>query len=252
MKLSLTTKREHIKLFCILQKPFKEIFSIIIIYMFSYEEQEEIISKFLNVIEMKTIIKDKVSMCKKCKFNQQNMSLYKLNILDNIVRNICKYSYEECDVCKTLKEFKENVYDCSMKHFENLIEAVEDKHTYNIEDYVAEKWNTQIYYYVSLNPFPTYKKVSKEILKGDDTFYNKDIHKDIKFHYETLFNLNMQTFYTKYRNKIIHDYDKTVDKNHDTKTRFCINLDKQLGKMVSVIKQILEYITSKEEHYKIE
>ena len=41
--------------------------------MFSYEEQEEIINKFLNVIEMKTIIKDKVGMCKKCTFNQQNM-----------------------------------------------------------------------------------------------------------------------------------------------------------------------------------
>ena len=43
--------------------------------MFSNDEQEEIISKFLIVIEMKTVIKDKVSMCKKCKFNQQNMCL---------------------------------------------------------------------------------------------------------------------------------------------------------------------------------
>ena len=49
--------------------------------MFSHEEQEEIINKFLNVIEMKTIIEDKVSICKNCKFNQQNMNLYKLNIL---------------------------------------------------------------------------------------------------------------------------------------------------------------------------
>ena len=32
--------------------------------MFSHEEQEEIINKFLTVIEMQTIIKDKVSMCK--------------------------------------------------------------------------------------------------------------------------------------------------------------------------------------------
>ena len=55
--------------------------------MFSHEEQEEIISKFLDVIEMKTIINDKVSMCKKCKFNQQNMNLYKLNLPDNIAKN---------------------------------------------------------------------------------------------------------------------------------------------------------------------
>ena len=81
-----------------------------------------------------------------------------------------------------------------MTKFENAIEEIEDKHKYNIEDYVPEKWNTQIYYYFSLNPFPTYKKVLKEILKGDDTFYNEDIHKDIKFYYETLFNLNMHFF----------------------------------------------------------
>ena len=109
---------------------------------------------------------------------------------------------------------------------------------------MPEKWNTQIYYYISLNPFPTYKKVLKEILKGDDTFYNKDMHMDIKFYYETLFNLNMQAFYTKYRNKIINAYDKTIDKKNDTKTKFCNNLEKQLGKVVNVIKQILDYIAN--------
>ena len=54
--------------------------------MLSQEEQEEIINTFLNVIKMKTIIQDKVSICKNCKFNQQNMCLYKLNIPDNIVK----------------------------------------------------------------------------------------------------------------------------------------------------------------------
>ena len=117
---------------------------------------------------------------------------------------------------------------------------------------MPEKWNTQIYYYISLNPFPTYKKVLKEILKGDDTFYNKDMHMDIKFYYETLFNLNMQAFYTKYRNKIINAYDKTIDKKNDTKTKFCNNLEKQLGKVVNVIKQILDYIANNGEHSKVE
>ena len=59
---------------------------------------------------------------------------------------------------KTLKEFKDNVYDCSMKKLENAIETVEDKHRYNTLDYTQEKRNTQVYYYVNLNPFPTYEK----------------------------------------------------------------------------------------------
>ena len=158
--------------------------------MFSYEEQEEIISKFLNVIEMKTTIKDKVSMCKKCKLNQQNMSLHKLNIPDNIVRNICKYNYEECEACKTLKDFKENVYDCSMKHFEDVVEAVEDKHKYNIEEYVPEKMNTKVYYYVKLNPFPTYEKtlrVLRKYLTNEDKFYNNEFYNEIKSLYDTSF-----------------------------------------------------------------
>ena len=41
--------------------------------MFSNNEQEEIISEFLNVIEMKAIIKDKVSKCATFQFNQKNM-----------------------------------------------------------------------------------------------------------------------------------------------------------------------------------
>ena len=98
-------------------------------------EQEEIINKFLDVVEMKTIIKTKLSMCKVCKFNQQNMNLYKLNIPDPIVKHICKYNYEECEVCKTLKQFKDNVYDCSMENFENVVKAFEDKHKYNLNDY---------------------------------------------------------------------------------------------------------------------
>ena len=71
--------------------------------MFSHEEQEQISNKFLNVIEMKTIIKDKVSTCKKCKFNQQNMNVYQLNIPDNIAKTIWKHNYEESEVCKNFK-----------------------------------------------------------------------------------------------------------------------------------------------------
>ena len=217
--------------------------------MFSHEEQEEIISKFLDVIEMKTIIKDEVSMCKKCKFNQQNMSLYKLNIPDNIAKNICKYNYEECEACKTLKELKENVYDCSMNQFENVIEAVENK--LNIEEYQPTKLNTQIYYYVKLNPFPTYTKtlrVLKRLLKDEDKFYNNEFYNDIKILYETSFKFDekIKRFYSKQRNRIIYEYDKTVDKKNNTKIKFVNHLGREMNKVESVIYIILTHINNNE------
>ena len=212
--------------------------------MFSHEEQEEIINKILNVIEMQTIITDKVSMCK---FNQQNMCLYKLYIPDNIVKHICKHNYEECEVCKTLKEFKGNVYDCSINNFENVIEAVEDKHKYNIEDYTPEKRNTQIYSYVKLNPFPTYEKtlrVLKRLLNDEDKFYNTDFYNDIKTLYDTPFKFDekIQQFYSKQRNRIIYEYDKNVDKKNNTKIKFVNHLGRQMHKVETVIYTILSDI----------
>ena len=216
--------------------------------MLSQEEQEEIINTFLNVIKMKTIIKDKVSICKSCKFNQQNMCLYKLNIPDNIVKNICKYNYKECEACKTLKEFKENVYDCSMKQFEDVVEAIEDKHKYNIEDYNApEKRNTKIYFYVKLNPFPTYEKtlrVLRKYLKEEDKFYNNEFYNEIKSLYDTSFKFDkkIQRFYTKQRNRIIYEYDKNVDKKNNTKIKFVNHLGREMNKIESVIYIIMQYI----------
>ena len=58
-----------------------------------------------------------------------------------------------------------------MKHFENVSEAIENKH--NIEEYEPTKLNTQIYFYVKLNPFLTYEKtlrVLKKFLKDEDKF----------------------------------------------------------------------------------
>ena len=51
---------------------------------------------------------------------------------------------------------------------------------------------------------------------------------------------------------MISEYDKTLDKKNDAKTKFGNNLDKQLGKVVNVIKQILDYIANSEEHSKVE
>ena len=136
------------------------------IEMFSEQEQEEIINQFLGVVEMKKIVNNRVSMCTKCKFAPQNMILYHISLPDNIVKNICKYNYKECETCTTLRELKGNVYGCSMKRFDNDVEAVEDKPC--IEEYrggETEKRNTQIYFYVNLNPFPTYKKTSIKGIK---------------------------------------------------------------------------------------
>ena len=220
--------------------------------MLSQEEQEEIINTFLNVIKMKTIIKDKVSICKSCKFNQQNMCLYKLNIPDNIVKNICKYNYKECEACKTLKEFKENVYDCNMKQFEDIVEAVAEKHKYDIEDYnVPEKRNRQIYYYVRLNPFPTFEKtlrVLRKYLKDEDKFYNNEFYNEIKSLYNTSYKFDdkIRRFYSKQRKRIIYEYDKNVDRNNKTKIKFVNNLEREIHKVETVVYIILSHIYSYE------
>ena len=89
--------------------------------MFTEEEQEEIINEFVNVIKMKTYINEKVSMCRKCKFTEENLNLYNLPIPESAIKTICKFNYKECETCATLKTLKSHVYGCSMKKFENTI-----------------------------------------------------------------------------------------------------------------------------------
>ena len=210
-------------------------------------EQEEIINKFLNVIEMKTVINHKVSICKNCKFNKQNMSLYKLNIPNPIVKHICKYNYKECEVCKTLKEFKENVYDYSMEDFDNVVKAIEDKQKYNIENYTEDKIGDQIYYYIKLNPFPTFDETlryTKSVIP-ECKFYNIDFYNEIKLLYDNSFNVNeeVKEFYTKQRNKFINDYYENVDKNNDTRSKFINYIKNQIGKVENAIKEIYHTLT---------
>ena len=218
--------------------------------MFSNNEQEEIISEFLNVIEMKAIIEDKVSKCATCKFNQKNMFLYKLNIPVKIITNICKYSYEECEVCKTLTGFKENVYDCSIEDFENVVKAVEDKHKYNITNYTEKKLDAQIYYYVKLTPFLKFEKTlrwSKGVL-AECKFYNAEFYNEIKLLYDNSFKVDekVKQFYTKQRRRIIHEYDKNVDEKNNTKRKFVNHLGRQMNKVGSAIFAILSHINNNE------
>ena len=90
--------------------------------MLTEEEQEEIINEFVNVIKMKTSINEKVSMCRKCKCTRKNRNLYNLPIPESAINTTCKF--KECETCATLKTLKNHVYGCSMKKFENTIEAV--------------------------------------------------------------------------------------------------------------------------------
>ena len=92
MRLNLTTDI-ILHLFCVflrtLYRNIKHNMYVCIYHMFSHEEQEEIMGMFFcNAFQMKVVIQDKASVCKNCKFNQQNMSSYKLNILDIIVEHI--------------------------------------------------------------------------------------------------------------------------------------------------------------------
>ena len=78
------------------KKVFKDILCIIImVKMFSEIEQEEIISEFLNQINMNDnirMINRKVGMCKECKFNYNTIQLYQAKLSENIIKHICKYN----------------------------------------------------------------------------------------------------------------------------------------------------------------
>ena len=99
--------------------------------MFSEIEQEEIINEFLNTIEINDIIRSihsNIQKCKKCKFNNVNIQLYKTHLPQNIVKNICKYNYVECQKCKMLKNLKEYVNENTVKSskgFQTIITNIE-------------------------------------------------------------------------------------------------------------------------------
>ena len=107
-----------------------------------------------------------------------------------------------------------------MKKLENTIEAIEDKHMYKIQECgesAKEQGNTNIFYYVSLSTFPTYKKVVNHILNGDNgdtSNYNQKTHNEIKNCHNSLWNGSdgIEIYYTKLRNTAIAEYDKTLKK----------------------------------------
>ena len=67
--------------------------------VFTEIEQEEIMNEFLNKIytnDMLYIFDKHVADCY-CKLNDEKVELSKLNLSSNIINNICKFNYEECE-----------------------------------------------------------------------------------------------------------------------------------------------------------
>ena len=91
----------------------KDILPIYIRYvMFSEDEQETIIHEFLNMFSRKETaeyLKDKCSKCQERKFTKQNMGLYKLDLPNEVVKNICTMHYPSCYRCHHSSTFIEEV-----------------------------------------------------------------------------------------------------------------------------------------------
>ena len=80
--------------------------------MFSEDEQEIIIYEFLNMISRKETaeyLKNKCAKCSECKFTKQNMELYKLDLPNEVVKNICKMNYDSCYRCHHSNVFIQEV-----------------------------------------------------------------------------------------------------------------------------------------------
>ena len=81
---------------------YKEILPIYVsirMVVFTEIEQEEIMNEFLNKIytnDMLNIFDKRVADCY-CKLNDEKVELSKLNLSSNIINNMCKFNYEECE-----------------------------------------------------------------------------------------------------------------------------------------------------------
>ena len=79
--------------------------------MFSEKEQENIINEFLNNIyvnDMYKIKKTKIINCP-CKLEDKKAELCKLNLPQNIINDICNFSYQEHEDCQRLRRLPEIV-----------------------------------------------------------------------------------------------------------------------------------------------
>ena len=157
--------------------------------MFSEIEQEEIINEFLNQINRK------IGMCKECKFNYNNIQLYKTKLSENIIKHICKYAYKECYKCKRLKQLNTfvNIDTCNKsKEFIKLTEIIENEKE---EDTTVITNNIKYYYFTKLYKFPTFKFIKSNLLREVEGRHNytRDIHDRIRDCYELYYKGNIKT-----------------------------------------------------------
>ena len=110
-------RHELLKSIVYLKNPFINILrrNITYIYirymMFSEDEQDIIIQEFLYKIRFNQTVeylKDKCSKCQECKFTKQNIELYKLDLPNEVVQNICTMNYDSCYRCHHSTKFIKN------------------------------------------------------------------------------------------------------------------------------------------------
>lgn len=172
---------------------------------YTLDEQNEIINEFLKVIDIndnKQLIKSDIETCRMCKMNLPNTYLFQ-TFPTEIAKNICQYSFNECNGCKKIKLLLE--YNNENKiMLEKLIKAIRDRqHTdispqpFEEDDIKKYKYlmrNEIKYYFTRLNPYPTYQKIVNKILTAESqkNIYTKKLHKDLKACYENHWQLDVK------------------------------------------------------------
>ena len=165
--------------------------------MFSELEQEEIICELLSKINMNDTIRMiniKNRMCKECKFDYNNIQLYKTKVSENIIKHICKYN-KEWYKCKRLKQLSTfvNIDTCNKsKEFIKLTEIIEYEKE---EDTTVTTNNIKDNYFTKLYKFPTCKFIKSNLLKDVEgrRNYTRNIHETIKNCYELNYKGNIKT-----------------------------------------------------------
>ena len=183
---------------------------------YTLEEQNEIINEFLGVIDIndkRRLIKDEIDMCKICKFNPRNLNMYKI-LPSTIAKDICKYNYKECNKCQKLKNIDEYINKHNINHIDRVIEVLNEKENIEIND----NTNNDIFIYVNLVKYPTYKKITKKLYDDEKKYYDKEMHKELKQYYNNLWKEgsnktpSIESYYNKMRFRYVKEFDDNIVK----------------------------------------
>ena len=118
--------------------------------------------------DIKMLITFNIQTCKECRFHNGHIQLYKTHLPQNIIKNICKYNYAECQKCKMLKNLKQYVNKDTVKSskgFQSITTNIEKDEEPQRKDYT--KQNIEEYFFVKKRRFPTYKHIQNKLLYND-------------------------------------------------------------------------------------